>query len=315
MSIQQILYSLIGNFEKKTRNPFFGTLALVVLYKNWKLIYSIFNFDDGLNRSEKIFVIIDYLPKGFLDWIGKLSGSIGIALLIIIVGYTLVNLTRLITNTYENWLTPWIYEITKGKIYTESQYENISVKLRASEQRESELWKQNSDLIEDRQGYEKRISELEIVLEERDTLMGDLEANKGESDRVKSLEVERDQLREDRGKLSGEVKRLEETISSINRSKICIFSVEGKPGLDTLGLNFGEYINRIFVESVNKAGRLGLLKLYRETGVLKETIGAYALKGYGTLDDFRDALVKKGINVRWMWQPRVIDIINEKDIK
>lgn len=49
----KIFESFVDNIKQKTTNPFFGTLILVWLVRNWELIYTLFNFDKDWLLSDK----------------------------------------------------------------------------------------------------------------------------------------------------------------------------------------------------------------------------------------------------------------------
>lgn len=103
--IQDWFNSIKGHFNQKTTNPFFGTLLMVWVYKNWILIYAIFNFDDSYTLERKINFISTHLNYNiFLD--------IGITFLILSFSYILINISRLIVNFFEKIITPYIYKLT-----------------------------------------------------------------------------------------------------------------------------------------------------------------------------------------------------------
>ena len=102
--------SFRDNFRQKSRNPFFGTLIIVWIVKNWKLVYALFYFDDTYTLTKRIEYIELYYKNINFFW--NLMYCLWLTVLSLIGSYLLLNLSRLIINLYEKKLTPWIYRIT-----------------------------------------------------------------------------------------------------------------------------------------------------------------------------------------------------------
>lgn len=149
--------SLKDNISYKSTNPFFGTFILVVLARNWELLYSIFTFDSFSTRVTRIGVIKSYLNDN-LDFWNDLLNNILISLGIVIGSYILINLTRLISNIFEKKLTPWIYKITdKNSVVLRTTHENV--------RNERDNLQKRLDQERDSKGkLETRIKELEDEL-------------------------------------------------------------------------------------------------------------------------------------------------------
>lgn len=135
--IKDIFFSLKDNVKQKTTNPFFGTLIIVWIIHNWKLIFTFFNFENGETLKAKIEFISNYLePRPFVSNIGV---CILITFVVLIGTYFFLNLSRLIVNTFEKRLTPWVYKITDNKsIVLKSRYEKL--------EKERDLLSQKLDL-------------------------------------------------------------------------------------------------------------------------------------------------------------------------
>jgi len=157
--IKDLFISFKENFKDKTSNPFFGTLILVWLTKNWNLFYSIFNFDSGTTLEQKR----DFILKHFelRPFIETLIYCVFQSFVILIVSYFLINLSRLIVNFYEKRVTPLVYKWTDEKsivlksVYESSENERKRLEKRVEEEREAKL-----KLQEDYDKLEKRIGEL-----------------------------------------------------------------------------------------------------------------------------------------------------------
>lgn len=52
--IKDFLISFKDNFREKHRNPLLGTYLLVWLFRNWELLFTLFNFDKEKKLQDKI---------------------------------------------------------------------------------------------------------------------------------------------------------------------------------------------------------------------------------------------------------------------
>lgn len=113
-----------SNIKDKISNPFFGTLIFVWLIRNWNLVYSIFNFDSKTTLKEKIFFIQNYINQNYS--ICEVLINIVITLILIIVGYLLVILTRSISTFAEFRVMPFITQkIISDKVVFKDDYDNV----------------------------------------------------------------------------------------------------------------------------------------------------------------------------------------------
>ncbi|MGZ4044308.1 MAG: hypothetical protein ACXVO9_13980, partial [Bacteroidia bacterium] len=139
--IKDFLISFRDNFKEKTRNPFLGTYFAVWLVRNWELVYTIFNFDNDCKLADKVGFVKNYYHR--INFFENLGINILWAFGLLIVTYILLNLSRLIINTSEKRLTPWVYQITDSKsIVLKSVYQNLmaekdELQLRLDQERES----------------------------------------------------------------------------------------------------------------------------------------------------------------------------------
>lgn len=157
--IKDMLVSFTENLKTKSTNPFFGTLILVWITKNWNLIYSLFNFDKDVTLVQKREFIINHFSKQPL--IEELLWCVLETFIIILISYFLVNLSRLIINFYEKRLTPLVYKQTDEKsivlksVYDISEKERKRLEKKLDEERDAKL-----KLQEDYDKLEKRMSEI-----------------------------------------------------------------------------------------------------------------------------------------------------------
>ena len=122
--IKDFLVSFKDNLSDKTKNPFLGTYLLVWIVRNWELIYSLFNFDKTFTLKQKVNFISNYYKTN--NFIENLFTNIYWAFGLLLLTYTLLNISRLIVNFFEKKLTPWIYKITdESSIVLKSEYDRV----------------------------------------------------------------------------------------------------------------------------------------------------------------------------------------------
>ncbi|NHM08365.1 hypothetical protein G4D82_14140 [Flavobacterium sp. CYK-4] len=141
--IKELLISFKDNLESKSSNPFFGTLILIWLIKNWNLFYSIFNFDPKTTLAKKQLFILNHFKKHpFLETLGYCVLK---SICLLIIAYFLINLSRLIVNFFEKKITPLVYKWTDNNsivlrtVYENSENERKRLEKRLEEEREAKL--------------------------------------------------------------------------------------------------------------------------------------------------------------------------------
>nr|WP_294785651.1 hypothetical protein [uncultured Flavobacterium sp.] len=140
--------SVFDNYSTKIKNPLIGTIISVWLIHNWRIPYALFNFDSDCTMQDKINFIADYFGKQELLW--ELVDIIGISFLVLIVTFILMMISRSITDFYYKVAEPFIVTvIDKKEIFTTE----MKTKL------------------------EGRISNLSVVISERDKEITSLEAS------------------------------------------------------------------------------------------------------------------------------------------
>lgn len=157
--IKEIFVSLKDNFKEKDKNPFIGTYIGVWFIRNWDLVYTLFNFNDGESLEIKVKFIEDYYKDN--DFIYGILHNLWITLVVLILTYIILNLSRVITNVSEKQIKPQIYKYTDSKsivlkgTHNAVKLERDSLLLRLEKERDSkakletqviELEKQNKIL-------------------------------------------------------------------------------------------------------------------------------------------------------------------------
>lgn len=157
--IKDIFLSFKDSISQKTRNPFLGTYVIVWTVRNWELVFALLNFDADQKLKQKVeFIELYYQNSNFIsDLLSNILWTFGVLLLT----YSLINLSRLIVNFFDKVVSPQVYKITdKSSIVLKSDYQNLERKIEELEQkvqgeRDSRLKVQGEN-----ENLEKRISEL-----------------------------------------------------------------------------------------------------------------------------------------------------------
>ncbi len=157
--IKELLISFKENLESKTSNPFFGTLILIWIIKNWNLFYSIFNFDPKTPLKLKQEFITNHFKKHpFLETLGICVLK---AIVFLIIAYLLINLSRLIINFFEKKVTPIMYKWTdKNSIVLRSVLDSSEEERQRLEKRLEEERAAKLKLQSDYDRLETRITDL-----------------------------------------------------------------------------------------------------------------------------------------------------------
>ncbi len=161
--IKDLFLSFKDNLKTKTTNPFFGTLIIVWIIHNWRLMYSIFNFDNNVTLDSRIEFISKYLDTSV--FVFDLLICIIVSFGVLTITYLLLNLSRLIVNFSEKVITPKVYKWTDiSSVVLKQDFENIKeernrYERKFEQEREAKLKLQND--------YEKLESRLQNLLSEK----------------------------------------------------------------------------------------------------------------------------------------------------
>lgn len=141
--------SFIDNIKTKASNPFFGTLIVVWLVRNWNLVYGLFIFDKDCTMNDKFeFVRNHFSGKKFYY---ELWVNIIVTFGLLILGYILLIASRFLANLVEHRITPNINKVAASNLVANKDVLN---------ELEIQLLKKTNDLINER----KLVNELELQL-------------------------------------------------------------------------------------------------------------------------------------------------------
>lgn len=120
----QIFNSFSENIKEKSKNPFFGTLICVWLVRNWELVYTLFNFDSDCQLADKVQFVRDYYSSKTF-W-SELLINVGIAFGLMLIGFFLLIVTKVLSNIVDQRIIPSLNEKTvKGLTVKRVLYEQI----------------------------------------------------------------------------------------------------------------------------------------------------------------------------------------------
>lgn len=148
--------SLRDNIIQKTTNPFLGTVIIVWLFHNWKLVFGVFNFDKSWTLEKKWEFIGGYLEP--IKFTTNLVECLSISVVVLIITYFLLNFSRLIINFYEKKVTPLVYKMTdKNSVVLKSTHEILYKEKELLEQRLEEERNRRIQVQNELERLEKRL--------------------------------------------------------------------------------------------------------------------------------------------------------------
>ncbi len=117
---------------------------MVWTIRNWEAVYTFFAFDEDLSREERI----DILKGYFVDYgFWEVLETTGVSLLVIVLSYFLLNVTRGIVNFFEKRVTPLILKKTGyNDVVPLEDYNNLLDSTVELDKKVSELKKERAEL-------------------------------------------------------------------------------------------------------------------------------------------------------------------------
>ncbi|WP_321316806.1 hypothetical protein [Labilibaculum sp.] len=148
--------SLRDNIIQKTTNPFLGTVIIVWLFHNWKLVFGVFNFDKAWTLEKKWEFIGGYLEP--IKFTTNLVECLIISVVVLIITYFLLNFSRLIINFYEKKVTPFVYKMTDvNSVVLKSTYQQLEKERDLLEKRLEEERGRRVEMQNENEKLEQRI--------------------------------------------------------------------------------------------------------------------------------------------------------------
>lgn len=187
--------SFFDNIRDKTTNPFFGTLIFVWLIRNWDLIYTVFNFDSDCDLQDKKEFIRNYYGARIV-W-QEIGLNISIAFGLMLLGYVLIIISRLVVNVTDHNIIPWMNNKTVSKlVVNKDRFETVKktrdeyfTKIQDFEEQVIQLEQKNSTLRKTNIEQESKIRENKKSISETNKALTD-SAKKNDDYEVKLLNRE-----------------------------------------------------------------------------------------------------------------------------
>ena len=118
------MFNLLRNVkyltEKKVRNPFFATYLFVLLYRNWALIFTLFNFDNDCSLDDKLYMINSYFEDQNFIW--EIWTNLWITTLVILFSYLIYFGFRFMANFFERKVFPIADKIDDKLLVTKERH-------------------------------------------------------------------------------------------------------------------------------------------------------------------------------------------------
>lgn len=215
-----------SNIKDKLTSPFFGSLIFVWVLRNWDLVYSFFNFDEKMSRSQKIKYFNDYIStKNFFY---EAAINIFCALVIILIGYILITCTKAMSVFFDNTALSWVTNIvSRGKVVDAGLFNDAikerseySEKYEAERQKVRDYSKQydqiDADYKSQREQNRVDIQRITSLESQANNFMTEINSKSEENHRLSlvnaTLEAEVDSLKDGVVKLRNDINFQKETI-------------------------------------------------------------------------------------------------------
>ena len=153
------LTSFLEGLRNKITNPFFGTLIGVWIVHNYRFVYSVFNFDPNTKLDDKLKLVDKYFKSDvFLE---NLWTCIWHALIVLVVTYLLLIISRAIVTLFDKRLSLWVYKyIYSKKIKSIEDFEEVVQLGEMAQKRYEEEQKSRLAIQTKHDDLEKRYQEL-----------------------------------------------------------------------------------------------------------------------------------------------------------
>ena len=215
--ITDSIQSLRDNLKQRVANPFLGTFILVWVAVNWEVVYAFFFFDDNFNLVTKVAYFKNYWTTNV--FVKNLTKVTFLTILVLVITYFFLSISRLILNYFENVVIPYIQKISKGKIYTEEQYNQLLQRILVLENKVDSERKAKNEALEEIDKLQKDRKFLENIAFDG----GEISDEKPTNDKIVL------------GKIDAEIEKDAMSLSEKFDSKTCkeyIFSLDRKESFE-----------------------------------------------------------------------------------
>lgn len=180
-------------FSVRNATPFAGTFLITFVLYNWKLFYTLFNFDPEDTRADKIDIIQSYI-SGMNFW-ERVGCPLFWAFFSIIFYYLFNNLSLGITVFFNRWVRGYILHFTdRGMVIPRVQYDRTTKRLNSLKNQNDKLEKESIEMHSAIKKYEGQITEYNIQKNNTDDQLAQKDKNlnrlEGDIRRLKSQQDE-----------------------------------------------------------------------------------------------------------------------------
>lgn len=279
------MFNLLRNVkyltEKKVRNPFFATYFFVLLYRNWALIFTLFNFDNDCSLNDKLYLIHKQYENVYL--LSEIWTNLWITALVIVISYLLYFGFRVLANFFERKVFPIADKIDDALVVTKERH------LKVKEDRDSlnkELEKLRDDNIRHGKDYanlEKKITEDEKAKNDVivDALKLRTESTMSEA-KIKDLVKSKDVLISDNNIIKKERNHLLDSL--VKQVELSLKKLKDEKKYDLFLSDFPDTSNK-HLEWFNNVGLLYV----SYNGAIKTTLLGSVLNFYLLQDNFNNS--------------------------
>ncbi len=139
--MSDVIKSIQDTIHERIKNPFAGTFLISWVLINWKLVFSVFNFDSTSSRYSRLSVIELYInTAGYYD---LLIHPFWATIVAIIVYQIASHFSLAIFAFFEKRITPWVYKkVDNSKLETKENYNRIA-RMNSVLREENEKWEKD----------------------------------------------------------------------------------------------------------------------------------------------------------------------------
>jgi hypothetical protein len=201
--LKDIILSFKENIKDKTTNPFFGTFLIVGIVRNWDFLITLTNLDLFYTLDKKKEILSPFFQLDSLLW-GILTNT-WVTVVVIILTYGLLNISRLIVNFFDKVVTPIVYRLTdRGSIVLKTDHKKLKDEKERLEQKLEKERETRLKVQAERDNLEARIIEIiakgtsmenkEIKEEPKDEVLNNEKAGNKMIESIYSMVASRDMI-------------------------------------------------------------------------------------------------------------------------
>lgn len=268
MFMNEYFTSFFDSMKTRIRNPFLGTLTIVWAIRNWKVIYALFNFDDGYTLTNKINFIQNYFNQKSFFW--EVTLNLIITLIVLLSTYVLLALSKSIVEFYYKVIEKYIIQlIDKKSIIDKNQYlmlfNQTESYLEANEKKDRKILNIESINSENQKIIEITRKENKDLFE---TIKRYSDENEIYKENILNLNSQKDLIIKDNIKTNTELNEIKHKYIDLNyQLKFYIDNIDSHKNTDILQNINVDLINSIEnfkIENSNKSKKMSIQDIFHD---------------------------------------------------